>query len=370
MPEDLVTTGTENAGAAAGSTGAGSEQGETTPPAQPSALASLQKAAAAASSADGTVEPPKSAAGTTVQPGQPGANTGAQGEDAAWLAIPEARRNIILENTRKKEAERVQAEYGEIGWAKGLDKDLVASGAQLATQIHSDPIGFAAQLVSEILANPQMAPKLRQALGMGGAPASGQPNAFRSPDGKFAFPAAKLKAEDGKTGAYSDGQVTEILGAFEQYMMDKFGERVAPLEERNAEAAEREEVMEIIHTSRNEATSLMTEMRALPNWPKGGAGSPGEVKISEYLGKIPAERKAKMGSTAALFEAYNTYLEKDVFPSLQSTTGQQVRDDLRRKAAAGSGTVVPGSAQPSQATKKPSNVAELAAHLERLAAAQ
>lgn len=373
MPEEIITTGTDNTGATAPATA--STTTETI--AKPSALASLEKVSAAASSAESaaidptTGKPKVASAGTTVQPGQPGANTGATGEDAAWQAIPDARKNIILENTRKKAREEATAELEtQYGWAKGLDRELVSAGAGLATRIHSDPVTFAVQLIREIQADPRMAPALQQALGVVGvAPVAGQPNAFRTADGKFIMPKGKLRAEDGKTGAYSEEQVIEAMSAFEEHLMEKFGGRVAPLEEAHATAAEREEVINVIHQARQDATSMMAEMRALPQWPKDGPGKEGEQKIAGWLAKIPQERRERIGATASMFEAFNAYLQNDVFPTLQSTTSQQVRDDLRRKAAAGTGTVVPGAAQPSGEKKSPTNVTELAADLERRFAA-
>lgn len=384
MPEDVVTSGTENAGTAApASSGAGS--GSTGAPAsaaapvtaRPSALASLEKVSAAASSAEGAIDPatgkPRaSTAGATVQPGQPGANAGAT-EDAAWAAIPESRKNVILENARTKEREKIE---GELGWARGVNREAVTAGAGFAARIHRDPVAFVTQLIGEIRQNPTLAARLDREFGGGeggrggNAVAASAANPFRTADGRFQLPKPKLMAEDGRTGAYSADQFTEALTAFEDHLTEKFGGRVAPLEQAHTAAAEREQVISIIHQSRQEATSLMTELRALPQWPKGGSGSEGERKIATYLGAIPAERKSKIGSTAAMYEAFNSYLQRDVFPTLQSNTSQQVRDDLRRKAASGTGSVTPGSAQPSQRAKGPTNVSELSAHLEWLAAAQ
>lgn len=365
MPEP---TGTENTGTPA--------PVSTTPAAAatsaaPSAIASLEKVSAAASSAEGaqpaTTTTATSAAGTTVQPGQPGANTGATGEDAEWLRIPETRRNVILENTRKKERDAVTAEFDtKHGWAKDFKREDVVEGFKFATRISQNPVQFAVDLITEIRQNPQLAPMLEAALGKAAAPAA---NAFRSGDGKFVIPKGRLVSDDGKTTAHSDEQVRETLTAFEQYLEEKFGSRLAPIEEAHASNAEREEVMGIIHQSRQETAQLMTELRALPHWPKGGTGSDGEKKIGTYLAAIPADTRKRIGSVGAMYQAYNTYLQNDVFPTLQSKTEQEVQNDAKRRAAAAAGSVVPGTMVPAAATKKPSNPEELARHMERLAAA-
>lgn len=367
---------TDNAASTA--LGTGSESPNTAsissssaPASAPSALASLEKVAAAASSAagadKGTPDPKlATAAGTTVQPGQPGANAQATGtgEDASWLAIPEARRNTILENTRTKvEKDTTDRIMGEIGWAKGVQKADVVAAFQFANRVHNTPVQFAVELISEIRQNPALAAQLDQALGTPGTgiPANGV---------KRTMPKGSLRSEDGKS-AYSEDDMQQVLEVFKAQLMEEIGGQIAPLEEHRASLAEREEVTRIIHDSRQEASTVMTEMRALPQWPKPDADgkNSGEVKINTYLVAIPAAVKAKIGSVASLYQAFNTYLQNDVFPTLSSTSEQRVRDDLRRKAAAGTGTARTSGGAPNAETKKPANVAELAAHMARMAGA-
>lgn len=379
MPEP---TGTENAGITAGATGtvetgtAGATGTESATPSAPgSALASLQKISAAASSAakpDTTTVIPKSAdAGTTVQPGQPGANSGAQGEDASWLAIPEARREVILKNTREKAKEEALREVeSTIGWAKDVKREDVAEAFNFASSIHQNPVAFAVQLVGELLENPQARAALVQHLGpilAGGQPGGGKTHQFRSQDGRFVLPEGRLTDESGKVRAYSGDQVAEILQNFESHLDDKYGGRIQPLEDRDANLQEREAVMQVIHESREEGATLMTEMRAMPNWPKDGNGGPGEQKIAKYLSEIPVEVKKRIGAHGTMLRAFHKYLEVDVIPTLASTTTEQVRADQLRKAAASTGSVQPGNGTVTPPAKKPTNVSELSKHLASLA---
>ena len=350
MPE---LTGTENAAGAA-------------PIVEPSAVASLEKvsAAAASSAADpnATKPPIDAGAGTTVQPGQPGANVGAQGdatkagEDAAWLGIPEERRNVILENTRKKAHDAAIAEVeSKLGWAKDVQPEDVQSAFGLAQQVARDPVAFVAQLISEIRQIPQLAATLDTALGGTGTKAE-----------RGKMPSPRLKAEDG-TLAYSSDQVMEIVGNLKAEFEEMLGGRVQPLEDFRGSLEEREEVMNVIHQSRTESQELLGEMRQLAHWPEGDNKKAGEAKIAEYLAAIPAETKRRIGAIASMYQAYNTYLQKDIFPTLGSKTEQEVRDNLRRKAAAGTGTVAPGAGGAQPVVKKPTNPTELAAHLAKLA---
>lgn len=340
-----------------------------------SALASLEKVAAAASSADKPttlLTDPNASVGTTVQPGQPGANVGAQGEgvnpgeDAAWLGIPETRRNTILENARTKEREKVLATVdARLGWAKGIDPEQVQASFGVTQRLAANPVNFAVQLISEIRSNPQMAAAFEAAMGGQGI------TPLPTSRGAFKLPVAHLKSEDGK-GAYTETQIGEILESFRADLMSQFGEQIRPLEEMRGSLEEREAVMEVIQTSRQETNTLLGEMRALAHWPQKDATgkNPGEAKIGEYLNAIPPKVKKQIGAVASMYRAFNAYLEKDVFPTLSARTEQTVRDDLKRKAAAATGAVAPTTGATVPPPQKPRNVQELARHMERLAAAQ
>lgn len=355
MPE---ITGTDNGATTAS---AGTNDVASAPS---SAIASLEKVASAASSAadpqaQTQTVPIDTAAGTTVQPGQPGANVGVQGdatkpgEDAAWLGIPEERRNVILENTRKKATDEVMS---KLGWAKDVQPEMVRTAFDLAGRIAEDPVGHVVQLISEIRQIPQLAAALEARMG-------GAPQARAAAKG---MPTPRLKAEDG-TLAFSSEQVLEIMTNMKAEFEEMLGGRVQPLEDFRGNLEEREQVMETIQQSRTESRELLGEMRQLAHWPTGETKKAGEVKIAGYLAAIPAETKRKIGAVASMYQAYNTYLQKDVFPTLGSKTEQEVRDNLRRKAAAGSGTVVPGTTVAQTSTKKPSNPQELAAHMAQMA---
>jgi hypothetical protein len=367
MPEEATPqgSGSDNSAAAAAPT--------STP--STSALGALQKAASAASSAatpadaspvgqdanaGATAQP-----GRTVQPAQPGANAGAQGgEDQAWLQIPEPRRNTILENTRTKVREEVTAEImRDLGWAKGVDRGSVQTAFTLAQNLSTAPVRFALELIRDIMGHPQLAPQFErefQAL-MPGSPIPGQKPVAKE------WPKAILRSDDGR-GAYTDEQLREILDIEREQWMSALEERFGPLEDMHSSLEEQREVTQIMHQSRQDSANFMTELRQLKHWPSGTPEQirAGERKISGYLAAIPKEVKDNVGAVAATYQAFQTYLANDVYPTLESSVEQRVRDDMKRKAAAGTGAVVPGQQTNQPAPKKPTNQSELSAHLESL----
>ena len=342
------------------------------------ALGALQKAATAASSAatpDSGLPPVQDAnAGTIAQPGrdglrtsqpaQPGANVGAQGEDAQWLQIPETRRNTILENTRAKTREEVTAEImRDLGWAKGVDQSAVQTAFSLAQSLSTAPVRFAIELIRDIMGHPQLAPQFErefQALAPG-APIPGQkPVAME-------WPKALLRSDDGR-GAYTDEQLREVLAIEREQWMSELEERFGPLEEMHSSMEEQREFAQIMHQSRQDSANFMTELRQLKHWPSGTPEQvrAGERKIAGYLAAIPRQVKENIGAVAATYQAFQMYLQSDVYPTLESSVEQRIRDDFKRKAAAGTGTVVPGQQTNQPPPNKPTNPAELSSHLERL----
>lgn len=307
----------------------------------------------------------KPPAAAIVQPGQEGVKPGGDG-DPIWDSIPEPRRNIILENARKKAADEAVANH----WSAQYDEEQVQQGVGFAAAINRNPIGFAVQLVGELMENPRAAALLTQHLGQhfGGG---GEPAATGGGFDATKLPKGRLTSEDGKTRAYSEDQIPELFAYFKEQIMGELGSEIDPLRERFAALDEREEAVQVIHESRQEARDLLREMRALDRWPKPDATgkNPGEVKIHGYLAEIPKEVKQRIGYEAAVRRAFQRYLDSDVFPAFSQKSEEAAREDMKRKAAAAAGHVAPGGGAPGVPAKKPTNVRELAKHLESLASA-
>lgn len=351
------TTGAPTTGSIGTPTGAASQP--------KSALASLHKAAAAVSSTaqpaqPGSGQPNQPGAATTAQPGATGASSN-DPEDPDWSRIPENRRSAILKNHEKKVTEAIEA---KIGWAKNVNPEHVQGAFGLAQRLSSNPVQFVADLIGEIRQNPQMAAELQQVLGV-----AGQPNVEPQPKAKepFKFPAGRLTADDGKTRTYSEEQLQEILTGVTGQLKSEFEEmlsgRVAPIEEFRGNLEERENMIATIQEARQSTVQLMDEMRTLPHFTKEN-----EPKILEYLMAIPADVKQRIGTVAALQQAYNMFLVKDILPGYDTRAEQKVREEQRRKATAGSGGNVSGQA-PATPGQKPRNASELSEHLRKKFAA-
>lgn len=360
----------------------GSSAAAVTPAATPSAteapktaVEALQKAETTLAAADSSSANPdltsngtKSASAAAEQQPDPTKVTpgGDAKGDPMWDAIPEPRRNVILENARKKGADEALASH----WSANYEEAQVQAGIGFATSINRNPVGFAVQLVGELMENPRAAALLSQHLGQhfGGGANRGEPDRTVPKE----LPKGRLVGEDGKTRAYAEDQMPEVVAFIKNQLMEELGGEINPIKERFAALDEREEAVQVIHESRQEARSLLTEMRGLSHWPKPDPTTnknPGEVKIHSYLAQIPAEVKAKIGYEAAVRRAFQTYLDKDVYPTLSQRSEEAARDDMKRKAAATAGHVAPGGGAAAVPAKKPSNVRELSAHLEQLAAA-
>jgi hypothetical protein len=344
-------------GAGTTSTGTPTPAAVTTPTRSTTAVDALKRAAAAAESSAATSTGQAAPIGVPTTGAQvPASQVDDGSADAEWLAIPEQRRMRILQNNEKKTRDAVTAELmKQFGWAKEYQREHVEIAVGNAVRLAQNPVQFLRQLEAEIKSDPQLARLLTQPGDVVGDGQGGKPTPKQ-----FKLPQGKLVAQDG-TRAYSEDQVQEALTSFEEYLESKFGERISPVEQFAESFQEREEVAEIVQQSRQEAGQVVSEMEEhFPYFKEN------KKLIGQVYAKVNPDFKQRHGVVAALQLAYNLVMKEHVLPKLSQTSQQQVRDEMATKAAAGSGTVVPGAASPNQKAARPRNKEELARHMEKL----
>lgn len=319
-----------------------------TPAPAPSAAASLEKIATAAqapadsSPAEGDVKPP---AGAISQP--PSATPG---EPDFWQRIPEQRRNIILENTRRETEERVRKELKEqYGWAEGIQREHVEAAFGLAQRLQQDPLGFLQQLQHELREHPQYASR------------------FQQPEEEDeAFPEADLRSEpDPKTGqvreTWSRQAIEKILSIQERRLMRAWQQQFGPYQQWAQQQYQAGEEANLHAYTQSIADEALANARELPHFKEH------EEEIGKRLLAVPAEVRNRIGAVACLYHAYNSVLKDKVFPGMAAKAESASREQLTRKAAAAAGSVHPQDGAAAAGIKRPRTVDELARHMATLA---
>lgn len=323
-----------------------------------SALASLEKVAAAAgqSTSPSAPEGASSASSTAATAaGSPGTTEAAREPATAAgqpSAHPEAPQSRIEAATRNARAQGKQDVETEIGWVRELgDRESVEEAVSLIRYARSSR-----QAALEFYE------QLGQELGLaGGSPASTSDVPAPKP---FTLPKAKLVAEDG-TGAYSESQLADILKDFRADVLREVQTTLKPTIDFAKHGQEEQARTEMRMAAATDAKSVLAAARELPHFTEH------EKIISEELNRIPKSLRMKVGSVAALYMAYNKVLTERVLPLLKQNGGQEAIDDLRRSAVAGASTVgTTTSAAPKAPILRDGNVTDLAAHMARIAAQQ
>lgn len=319
------------------------------PDAKPSALASLQKLATdlpSDPSSDNTLDPatgalpdPAKGAAAIVQPGDERTEPG-----DLWTDVPPARRGAILKNVRESTTKEVtDALMKEFGWAKEYKPEQVKASMDLIMQLRSDPASFFQRLGAELAA---------EGIAVNAAPGGdGQPDPMPEPD---------LVSEDGTHRVYSDKQLAKLRAWDRKQLSDELMQHVNPMRQFMDTMTEQQRMLQIDHDSRTEGVSVVNEFRSSLRHFKEN-----EAEIAKALDAIPDDVKLKIGARAALYSAYNAVLEQKVFPTIQATTEDQVRANLRVKATAGAGA--PAGGQPPTSAARPKNVDQLSARMRQMA---
>ena len=312
--------------------------------AAPSALASLERAASAADATaaasagtpstgtptGGAITPPAPTTGTLGTPTADGSMSG----EAPAHRIEAAVRNV------REEMER------ELGWARqvGTRQD-VERAVQLIRALDANPRAFYQQLTQE--------------LGIADAPAT-------PPTPERVDPTADLRSEDGKE-AFSAGAVRQLLDNAIARVKSELLEQVQPALEFTTQSRQQMEQAriesEVTTQAADTAREVFATLNTLPHFTEQKAN------ISAAYKAIPESTRAKVGSVAALYMAYNQVLAQHVLPTLSQQAQQQTLADLKRSAVAGAAGAPAGVTPTPKPVIRDGDVDGLAKHLESLTSA-
>jgi len=243
-----------------------------------------------------------------------------------------------------------EAYKSKVGWAENHDPEEVKNALELITEMRADPVSFYRRLGTDLTGHPTYGKAL-------------QPPPAEAPE-----PGPDLFTTDeagNRIEMYSAKRQREWREWNDKRVMGQVDQRLNPLQEWHRNAQSEEQRRTIIEGAKSTATEVMNDMRA--NYPYFTKEN--EPKIAEFLAKIPAATKKRIGSIAALNVAYTQFLKAEIFPNIDKRAEDRIRKEFGMKAAASSGSVKPGGGNVSGVPKRPTNVGELAKHLERLSTA-
>lgn len=313
------------------------------PSSAPTASAAMERAAAAASSPapvpavkigdDPSLVPDPAKVGATaaatVQPPATG-----QPEAGAKGPIPFDRHESALKNARESARAEVEKSFE---WAKGLDGGAVREAVSLIQELRKDPKAFYARLGSEL-------------------------GAQGTADTSDELPEADLIDQTGKIKAYSADAVQKAIAVSVQRMQKQLLGELQPLLDEHRTNLTAKEERQRDEQGVKDAGEAIRNLEQYPHFVENKAA------IGKIYGEIPADMRAKLGAIQCLYMAYNEFLKSNVFPGIESAAEKRVRDGFSRKAATSVGAhPTDQGGQPT--TKTPTNQRELAAHMERMAAA-
>lgn len=303
---------------------------------------STEKPATTTGTGDELVDLTAEARATAAATQQPKA-----GDTTVKGPVPADRHIAAVRNARQEGATEARAEYS------GLTPAQVKQMATLVVPLLQNREGFLTRLATD----------LGYTLTKGGAAKVEEKVAE-----PFKFPTGKLRAEDGSM-AYSTDQMQEILQGMAERLKTELKGEMKPLFDFKDAGAQRELDENLRVQAQADGREILTEMRARPYFQTKDAS--GKVvdhpKILEYLRAIDPAIRAK-NPKAAVFAAYQTFMEKDVLPAISNRARTDVNNDNRRKAAANVSVHPGGGAAP--AAKKDvrdGDVSGLAKRMEEMA---
>jgi hypothetical protein len=340
-----VTGTTENGQAAASSGQSGASQ-----PAVSSGTASeaMIAAAQAASSAEDTSGQPSTgtAGSTTSAASGPAVQTEPSGvqpkpgqQPPATGQVPDHRIQTITANARAEGRREAETQYAAF---KGMDPEQVRAGLELLQDLRRDPAAF----VREVNA------RIQQQNGGGGG---NQP--------EEAYPEPDLVSKDGQLKTYSHGTHLKALEVHGKKVTAQIMKELEPfLNFTRTESQRREgEQAEAARVTRVE--EALKEVRTRKYFTKDN-----EPAILEILSSIEDRERMKADPAWALNYAYNRFLDERIFPTIDTSAEQRVRDSFAKKAAASQGTVNPTGPVGDGKKVEIKGQDALARHMEQLAA--
>lgn len=312
----------------------------------------LLRAAEAASSAD--TQPEGKTTGDTmpqVGDGTPESKPAATGQPAtsnpagsqpAPDGTPEHRIQAAVRNAREQATREVEARYAAF---KGMDPEQVSTGLALLREIQADPGKFLEEL-STRLGRPATAP----------AAAVADDEDLPEPD---------LVSKDGQLRTYKAETLQKMLDIHGRRIAAAIRNEVKPFIDYTQTAQTREQQAADYAKREQVVRQALEEARELPHFTKEN-----EPAILEILQGMSDEARASLGPVAALHKAYALFLKERVFPTIDSDADRRVRESFTRKAATSAGTVHPSGQGGDTKPPELKGVADLAAHMERMAAGQ
>lgn len=347
---------TENTGdsASTGSTSSAASTSSTSTPSAPmTAVAALEKASGALSSS--ATEPGQAKPGDTsaaAGAGTPGAApattqqaqpTGQPDATGARAPIPLDRHEAAVKNARVAgQTEALKSITGADVITPQHQAD-VKLGYSLVTDLRQNPRAFIEDVARDL--GMQVVP-----IGQAGTPAAGtvKPGQLPKPD---------LVSEDGR-GTYSADLMVQIVEARVAEAVQKMQGSMQPLLTAHEQQQQEEAKRVAQDAAREKATDFLTDMRSREHFKEY------EPAILQKLKDMDPAVRARLGAFAALQTAYLDVVREVVNPKLAADAEQKVRDEFAKKANTAGG-ILPNGSQPTGAKKRPGNVRELSAHLER-----
>lgn len=249
--------------------------------------------------------------------------------------------------------EGLKGKYQNLAWAEKINPQEAQTAIELLQELRTNPVAFYRQLNQDLLGRPEYATQLQPTAPTQEDPEPKADLVTRGPDGR-------------EIRVYSEEQQQKWRDWNNARVMKNVDEKLNPLNEFHRTQQEFVQQAEIRERAKAHTESTMAEMRKMPHF----AGPENEEKIAQKLRAIPPHIKKQVGAVAALNMAYNQHLRDNIFPTLNQTAEQRVREEMARKANAGAGTVTPGGGNQPRGTVQPKNTSELSAHLRKLAGVQ
>ena len=265
--------------------------------------------------------------------------TAQDGEGTQPGPIPLDRHKDILERERKSR-ETIQQELEQyrqrLSWAESLDRSHIAQAQQWYDRVRENPIDVYQQLGRELESHPRFGPQLKK------------------PE-EFQLPEPALVSQDGQK-VYSVDQLQQIRD-YDQRTAEARIAAVAQqvesqVQQLQAQFQQRQQYEQLEAASK----AVGDRLRSLEGW----NDSLEQAVVSDFA-KVPREELARDGAYATLLSLYIKHRQ----PVVKKEAKSQVVDTLEKKAAAT--TVSPSRSGGTAPSKRPSNVRELEAHLEKLA---
>lgn len=220
----------------------------------------------------------------------------------------------------------------QFAWANGVEPAAAQRALALANRLDTDARSFAQQLMQE--------------LGQRDEP-------------EEALPEPDLRADDGRT-AYSAEQMSKWYAVREKKLRSEILGQLKPLLDDRERQQTEKQTQGIVAEGRATIKQAYQHAQTLPHFKEN------EPAIAAKLNSINPDVLNRVGLVAALYMAYNAVMSETVLPGLDAATEKRVRESYDKQAHAAAGSVRPSSGQPSITPAKPTNVSQLAKHMEKL----